>query len=512
MTYSKKYLIAILSLSLFSCTKLDERLRSQQEENDDGSITATQLLSSAYNSIYGPFQGNSDVWAMQTLSTDEGIPPTRAGDWDDNGAWRAVATKTWNADLGQVRGQFESLLAAQFAASNVLQFNPSAQEAAEARFIRAFSMYWVLDGYDQVPYREDLSDYKKLPVTLKGLEAADFIVKELTEIIPTLPDNGPAYVANKNAAKALLMKVYLNKGVYANRAAPTFAADDMNKVISLADEIIGSGKYSLNNNYFDNFAPDNNVKSTENIFTMLNDPGANRGGNVRGFAFMVFHYNMNPSGWNGFATLSDFYDKFEPADQRRGVYYDYPGALPNPGKRVNVGFLEGQQYNLTNGAELMARNPADKKLAFTKAVKLRETDASTLEMTGVRPNKYAYDYGTPGDQKDNDYAVFRLADVMLMKAEALLRTGKANDGLTITNAVRAKRGVGDLAALTPENLLDERGRELYWEGYRRQDLIRFGKFLQAYQEKPATPAHTLLFPIPGTQLAVNPNLTQNPGY
>ncbi len=508
----KKCFIFLVCLSLFSCTKLDENFRSELAQRNTSDIKASQLLASAYSSIAGPFQGNSDLWALQTLSTDEGIPPTRAGDWDDNGNWRKVSSKTWNADLAQVRGQFESLLGTQFAASNVLQFNPSPQEAAEARFIRAFSMYWVVDGYDQVPYREDLTNYKVLPTTLKGLEAVDFIVKELNESLPALPDGGPAYVANKDAVKALLMKIYLNKGVYANRNAPTFAPEDMNKVIALADEIISSGKYSLNSNYFDNFAPNNNVKSTENIFTFLNDPASNRGQNVRGFTFMVSHYNQNPGGWNGFATLSDFYDKFEATDQRRGVAYTYPGALPNPGNRVNVGFRIGQQYNLTTDAPLNARNPADKPLAFTREVKLIETDPATLELTGIRPIKYAYDYGTPGDQKDNDFAVFRLADVMLMKAEALLRTGKASEGLALVNAVRTKRGVADLATLTLDNLLDERGRELYWEGYRRQDLIRFGKYLLAYQEKPAAPATAVLFPIPGTQLAVNPNLTQNPGY
>ena len=508
----KKYMFFLLTLFFFSCTKLDEKFRSQLAQNNATDLKASQFLSSAYTSLYGPFQGNSDLWALQTLSTDEGIPPTRAGDWDDNGAWRAVATKSWNADLGQVRGQFESLLATQFAASNVLQFKPSTQEAAEARFIRAFSMYWVLDGYNQVPYREDLSNYKLLPKTLKGVEALDFIISELTAILPTLPDTGPAYTANKNAAKALLMKIYLNKGVYANRTAPTFAADDMTKVSALADEIIGSGKYSLNSNYFDNFAPDNDVKSTENIFTFLNDPASNRGANVRGFTFMVSHYNQNPGGWNGFATLSDFYDKFEATDQRRGVYYTYPGALPNPGKRVNVGFMIGQQYNLTTDAPLNARSPADKPLAFTREVKLKELDPATLEITGIRPNKYAYDYASPGDQKNNDFAIFRLADVMLMKAEALLRTNNAAGALVIVNTLRQKRGVNGLVTLTLDNLLDERGREMYWEGYRRQDLIRFGKFLLAYQEKPAADAHTLIFPIPSSQLAVNPNLIQNPGY
>jgi starch-binding outer membrane protein, SusD/RagB family len=506
------FIILFLTLFSFSCTKLDEQLRSELAENAGAEIKASQILAGAYSSVAGQFQGNSDLWAMQSLSTDEAIPPTRAGDWDDNGAWRAVATKTWNADLGQVKGQFESMLAAQFAASNTLQYNPTPQEAAEAKFIRAFSMYWVLDGYDQVPYRENLTDYKQLPKTLKGLEAFDFIVGELESIISTLPDNVPAYVANKNACKALLMKCYLNKGVYANRAAPGFAAEDMAKVISLADEIIGSGKYSLSNNYFDNFSPDNDVKSTENIFTFFNDGASNRGGNVRGFAFMVSHYNQNPSGWNGFATLSDFYDKFEATDQRRGTYYTYPGALPNPGKRVNVGFLVGQQYNLTTDAPLNARNPADKPLVFTRTVKLIENDPTTLEMTGIRANKYAYDYATAGDQKNNDFAVFRLADVMLMKAEALLRTGKTAEALAVVNVVRAKRGAANLATLTADDLLDERGRELYWEGYRRQDLIRFGKYLAAYQEKPAADPRTLLFPIPSSQLAVNPNLTQNPGY
>ena len=80
------------------------------------------------------------------------------------------------------------------------------------------------------------------------------------------------------------------------------------------------------------------------------------------------------------------------------------------------------------------------------------------------------------------------------------------------NSIRAKRGVGPLAALDVNNMLDERGREMYWEGYRRQDLIRFGKFLQPWQEKAASDPRNLLFPIPSDQLAVNPNLTQNPGY
>jgi hypothetical protein len=99
-----------------------------------------------------------------------------------------------------------------------------------------------------------------------------------------------------------------------------------------------------------------------------------------------------------------------------------------------------------------------------------------------------------------------------MKAEALLRTGKAAEGLVIVNQIRTNRGATPFASLTLDNLLDERSRELYWEGWRRNDLIRFGKFLGSWTEKSASGDERLLFAIPSEQLAVNPNLTQNPGY
>jgi hypothetical protein len=281
----------------------------------------------------------------------------------------------------------------------------------------------------------------------------------------------------------------------------------MGQVIALADQIIHN--YSLNNVFFDNFAPNNDVKSTENIYTLLNKPNV-RGGNVRGAVFSENHYNMNPGGWNGWATLSDFYDKFEAGDTRRGdAEYIYPGSLPNPGHRQNVGFLIGQQYNLTTDAALQDRkgNP----LIFTREVHLRET-GDNLEVTGIRVIKYAYDYATAGDQKENDWVVFRLPDVLLMKAEAMLRTGNAGGAKDIVNTIRDKRGASDLAAVDLDALLDERGREMYWEGWRRQDLIRFGKYLEPWQEKATDDPKNLLFPIPSSALAVNPNLTQNPGY
>ena len=203
MKNMKLLFVFLFSVVLFSCTKLDEEFNSELEENNSATITADQLLTSAYNGLNGPFQ-TGDFWHIQEHTSDELIAPTRGPDWDDNGQWRALHAHTWNADQGQIRGAFNGLLGIQFSASNVLQFNPSAQQAAEARFIRALSMFATLDGYDQVPYREDLSDYKKLPETLQGTACADFIIAELNDIMGDLPSTGPAYVANQDAAKVLL--------------------------------------------------------------------------------------------------------------------------------------------------------------------------------------------------------------------------------------------------------------------------------------------------------------------
>ena len=370
---SVKIFFLFLTVVVFSCTKLDETFRAELEENNSGTITAAELLTSAYNSIGGTYV-TGNTWHIQEHTSDESIAPTRGPDWYDNGQWQGLHAHTWGTDNGIIVGAFSDLLSAQFAASNVLQFSPSAQQAAEARFIRALSIFSVADGWDQVPYRENLTDYRIDPTTMTGTQAADFVISELTAIMNDLPSTGAAYVANKNAARALLMKTYLNKGVFANRASPSFDDGDLSQVISLANDIIASGQYSLETNYFDNFAPNNDAVSTENIYTFYNQNG-DRGQNMRGTWFQIAHYNMDPGGWNGFATLSDFYDKFDANDKRIGAYYTYPGSRPNPGHRTNVGFLIGQQYNLTTDVALNDR--AGNPLAGPRGRSLRRRGGVT---------------------------------------------------------------------------------------------------------------------------------------
>ena len=174
---------------------------------------------------------------------------------------------------------------------------------------------------------------------------------------------------------------------------------------------------------------------------------------------------------------------------------------------INAGFLIGQQYD-QNGVALKDRK--NNPLAFTPEVSPVET-GDNLEVTGIRVIKYPIDY-VSGDNANNDYVYFRYADVLLMKAEALLRKGDAEGARSIVNTVRTKRNASELASLDASALIAELGREFYWEGSRRTDMIRFGTFLLASQGKPASGQERLLFPIPAAALAVNPNLEQNPGY
>jgi starch-binding outer membrane protein, SusD/RagB family len=516
----KIIIVSTFIIVVTGCTKLNEKFKGDQPDlaTSGGTPNIDALLNGVYNSMQSTFQDQANIYALEEMTTDELIGPTRGPDWDDNGAWRVLHSHTWDGSNIHIRDVFNQLLGTTYSATDLLRFDSTSSKASEARFLRAFAYYLVLDGWDQVPYRDPGESTIKPSRVRKGTDALNYIISEINAVLPTLPA-GPAGKANRNAAKVLLMKCYLNKGAYANRAAPTFDAADMQKVITLADEIIISGTYTFSANYYDNFAPTNTVIGKENIWVQANNAGTSgsTGSTVRSRWHSTMHYNQNPGGWNGFTTLSDFYNKFENTDVRKGTVYPTPGA-PNPGHRINVGFIVGQQYNWATDSILKDRSGAP--LIFTPEVKAIEV-GDDLEVTGIRVFKYPIDY--PNDNSgniDNDFVYFRLADVLLMKAEAILRGGTGtvagvygSTPLAIVNSIRLNRGATALASVTADNLLDERGRELYMEDWRRQDLIRFGKFLQPFQGKPdASDPKYLLFAIPDGQLAGNPNITPNPGY
>ncbi len=536
----KSAIFILLIAYSISCTKLDQKLNATlTTEEAANTFNASLFLQAAYFDLGYRYSDLGRVFALQEVAADETVVPTRGGDWDDNGKWRALHQHTWTVDnVNTFNDEFNGLNKVQFDATNVLNYKPTDEQAAEARFIRAFALYQLFDFFGQFPYREPTENLLNAPKVYTGDSAALFIISELNAIIPTLDSKNPTNKATPNAAKMLLMKVLLNHGAFLNRQNPTFADADMQQVISLGNEIINSGKYTFSSNYWDIFSPTNSA-NPEAIFACSNVSGAttNKTG-IENYWWSTLHYNQyHPlapaAGWNGFSTVAEFYNSFSPTshatqtladtalDMRIGGRF-YHGVTDVSG--VRPGLLIGQQYDEQGNKYLDRKgNP----LIFTPDISpdLKE-NGNLLEDKGIRILKYLPDYtlGTKSyNNAGNWLMLLRYSDVVLMVAEAKMRAAAPDNAgaLALVNQLRAARGAQPLTSMTlvdpsnvynPTTLLAERGREMYWESVRRTDLIRFGVFLKPWAYKNADDPHRILYPIPLAALASNPNLKQNDGY
>jgi starch-binding outer membrane protein, SusD/RagB family len=480
---------------LVSCTDLSET--NLDGVNEAEKINATALLKTAYTDLRA-FQAQGQMFALDEMSSDALVGPTRGGDWDDNGLWRQIHQHGWTPDHAEVRNAYNSLLGMVNDCNKVIE-NGTANEVTEARFLKAFAYYNVIDLFGQAPHRPIGSPSSADALVYSRAEGTAYVISELESILPNLPArvSGQAYKANQDAARFLLAKLYLNKGVFTgNAASPTFAAGDMTKVVQYVDAMTNS----LASDYWDNFSPSNNM-SNELVFSSENLIG--NGGDIRSRWHMGTHYNQTPSGWNGFSTLSEYYDKYSPADLR--INNPKPSVVAANG--YNLGFLVGQQYAPGGVTPLNDRN--NSPLIFTKELTIR-TSGATLETAGIRGMKYEPD-NTNLVNPANDYVLMRYADALLMKAEAIARGGSGSLN-TIAADLASRTGQPAVDLTNLDNIYAERGRELWWEGWRRNDMIRFGKFLSPKPLKPGvSDAKYLLYPMP-TAALYNPNITQNPGY
>ena len=485
----------VMSVGFTACTDLStNEIDSKVEVSSGGgagTVDPAEGLVAAYKDL-GAYTDQANIYALFEHTSDELIPPTRGVDWSDNGVWRSLYTHTWDPTHQMVLDSWNQLNQRAFRANQILASSPTAAQAAEAKFLRAFHMWHVMDLFGQVPFREFDEGVDVNPRVLSRSEAFDFIVKDLEEALPALDNTGPKATnskATKAAANALLARLFLNKAVYkaTNPQGPyTFDKADMDKVIGYADAVTAAG-YALEDEYFNNFTK---TAATEVIFTTAEGNPSNRW-------FMTLHYNQNPSGWNGFTTLADFYNKFDQADERIGAPPKLDGS---EFAGIGKGFLVGPQFNADGTPLIDTRTQV--QLSFTPDVPL--SGAATDK--GIRVIKYH-----PAD--NGQYILLRYSDVYLMKAEAILRGGTGTpSALEMVNALRAKRNAPALGSLDETTMLDERGRELYWEGIRRVDQIRFGTFNTTWDEKSNTEEFRVLFPIPQQALDSNPNLKPNPGY
>ncbi|MDT0643249.1 RagB/SusD family nutrient uptake outer membrane protein [Zunongwangia sp. F363] len=518
-------------LNFTACTDLElEETDSIFREDSGGGFSGVSDVPSAlannYNAIRDQLNTQENLYALQEVTTDEMLVPTRGTDWGDNGLWRSLHQHTWDPNHQFLLNSWNNNNRNVFNLSEIIapESNANPQQIAEAKFLRAFSMFWVMDLFGQVPFRGVDEGADVDPGVMTRSEAFDFIMTDLTDALPDLRSAGPGAEANfatKAAAHYLLAKLYLNKHIYLSNAQT--APEDMNMVIEHVDEIAALG-FGLQSGFFELFKP---AVDSETIWYTNTGVGSR--------IWNGLHYNQGvpgqeAGGWNGFATLAEFYDLFEgPEDsnhpdvgqeERRGFvpvegtrvgegdgYFaggkDDDGDGFVDGSYIGLGFLFGQQYNL-DGSMTETRSGAP--LFYTKEL---PGLVGNPENSGIRVLKYHPSNGAYAEHM----ILFRYADAHLMKAEAIMRGGSSSEtALELVNELRELRMASPLTNLAEQDMLDERGRELYNEMWRRQDLIRFGQFTEEWAYKPESGEFRTLFPIPTTALTSNPNLTQNEGY
>jgi len=502
--------MVLMAAVSFSCTDLEidetDSVFEDAQEDFNGVDVSTEL-GGLYGSTYGMLGDQANFFALNEVATDETLVPTRGTDWGDNGIWRTLHAHTWSPTHSFILTTWNQLNGHVFRASQIIdeRSSPTAQEKAEAQFLRAFNMYFVLDLWGQAPFRPVDAGADVDPTVFNAAEAYAFIVDDLTAAIANLPVRGPSDENNratKAAARFLLAKVVLNAERY------TGTQGNMQTVIDAVDAIASDG-YALQGGYFDLFKPD---VDTETIWYAQAGVG-NR-------IWNGMHYNQNApdnegGGWNGFTTLAEFYDSFEgPSatnnlgdgqEERRGWVPDATNANDS-NLGIGYGFLVGQQYE--QDGSMLTDRPGD-PLVFTKELPGLSGNG---ENTGIRIIKYHPSPDDGGSFRSHEI-VFRYADAHLMKAEAMMRSG--GDATTLVNELRTLRLATPLGNVSEANLLAERGRELYVEFWRRNDMLRFGQFTRDWEFKdPASVGQDFLnlYPIPINALLSNPNLVQNEGY
>lgn len=499
----------LLVSAITGCTNLEEDVLGANFI-DDGTAT-TGTLVGTYNQLGKLTNDIGYSWGMQEYPSDELQGPTRGADWGDFGRWRQLHQHQWTPIHTSVTDTWDELNIGVYRATQVIaNAKGDTQIEGEARFLRALFMWEIVDLYGKVPFREVADSPDADPKVFTRIEATAFIIQDLEYVISKLP-SAVFTKANKEAAEALLARVYLNKAVYEQApnapAGPfNFEKASMDKAIENLNKVIASNKYSIQpkGEYFKMFYWNNTMDSKESIFGIDNTV-ANQPASIRSLVLFTTHYKQYISGWNGGTTLGDFYDYFDKTkDERSGG--EMAGFTDKTGMRT--GFLIGPQHN-EKGEALLDRtgNP----LSFTREVDLLYAG----EANGIRVIKYPLD-PEHTDQPANDFIPLRYSDVILMKAEAILRGGTDPMGQTavdLVNSIRTNRGLDALQTVDLDELLKERGRELYWEGLRRSDQIRFGTFLNPMDNKPAKSAdHFVVYPIPQKAVSTNVNLTQNVGY
>ena len=503
---------------LYSCS-LDEHPRDQIPE-EKVYTNANVLFRNTVATLYYYFGGNSDgqglqgtcrgIYDLQTFGSDEAMVPTRGGDWYDGGLWQAMYKHSWSAGHELPKNAWLYLYKVITLCNRSLETLDKYQQlagtnydswCAEVRAIRAMYYWYLIDLFGDVPLVLSTNVSMNEVTRTPRAEIFNFCVKELEECKSSLPNANSVHEGDYygrltvTVANFILAKLYLNATVYTGKEDK----ENYRHCVDCCDDISIEG-YELEEIYSSNFLV-YNQDSKENIFVIPMDK--NLYTNQLQYLVRSFHYRHAAvcgfTGENGTSATKRAMQIFgygtDQEDTRiiDNFYYD------------NVEDPDGLPITDRNGNPLVY---------YPNAVELDLSGSSFVETAGARMRKYQVDKNAPKDGMlvDNDIVLFRYADVLLMRAEAKLRMGE--DGHEDFDAVRQRASM-DPRPYTLQNLLDERMLELCWEGWRRQDLIRFGQYKSLYEGPDAvdeSDGHTCVYPIPAYARDLNTKLTQNKGY
>ena len=533
--------LVTLSWCMISCDGFLKESPRDALPEEEGYRNITELYLNAVASLYNYIGGNSDsqglqgtgrgIYDLNTFTTDEAIMPTRGGDWYDGGFWQGLFLHKWGINNDAIQATWEYLYKVVMLSNKSLEQIESyalthadaelPAYRAEVRALRAMYYYYLTDLFGSIPLVLSSKVASKDIVLSERENIFNFIFKELQETAPLLPAQFSNRSGNyygrltRPVAYFLLAKLALNAEIYMDNnwvddthpdGKTIFFDVDGNTfnawqtVEFYCDQITALG-YRLESDYAANFAV-YNEGSVENIFTIPMNKTLYT--NQMQYLFRSRHYNhakaLGLSGENGSSATIEALQTFGYETNEQDPRFDYcyyAGTVYD---------LKGNVVKLDDGTALVYE---------PWKVKLDLSDEPYEKTAGARMKKYEIDDKAMKDGKlmENDIVLFRYADVLLMKSEAKVRDGRNGD--EELNQVRTRVGAPERVA-TLENLLAERQLEFAWEGWRRQDLIRFRQFTRTYSSRPQLPdeenGYTTVFPIPEKIRQMNPGWEQHPGY
>lgn len=535
----KIFALPLLAVSLSFTSCLDETPKDQIPESeiyDSANSLYVNAVASLYNYIGAHEEGEGlqgtcrGIYDYNTLTTDEAIIPIRGGNWYDGGLWENMYDHTWTATDTELYNVWKYLYKVIVLSTksletidqhkSLLNDQQRYEYKAEVRAVRAMFYYYAMDMFGRIPILES-STQKTADIRQSNRsDVFKYIVNELQTVAPLLPNEHSNLQGNyygrvtRPVAWFLLAKLALNAEVYTDdNWTDSYRPDGKTIMIDVDGtqknawltcihycNLIASAGYSLASDYTKNFAV-HNENSNENIFTIPLD---------KMLYLNEFHYLFRSRHYAHGGAYGGASENGTCATLHTMAVYGYNTSSPDA--RLDMNFYTGKVEVDGSNVTLDDGTPLEYK---PLAVERNLTSSQYIETAGARMKKYEVDRTAYSDGRmpDNDIVLYRYADVMLMKAEAKVRNGESGD--EELNAVRNRVGMPSLPA-TLDNILNERLLELVWEGWRRQDMIRFGTYNKLYDIHTPSEAdnkgYTTVFPIPGKARELNPNLEQNPGY